>query len=364
VHRIIFTLIILISLHSLLNSELIAQTTDSTELNKTNWHIYPVAFYTPETDFAFGGLSILLFRLSEQIESKPSNIRFLGYYTLNSQYSFSIKPEIYFNNDKCLLLSEIYYSKIADKFYGAGNNTAEIDNPEYDYRNLYFEIQPQYEFIKNLRAGLIYEFRDIKIRDVRENPYLLSGEVKGNNGGISSGLGIASTYDSRDNIFYPSTGGYYVLSYTFFEGFFGSDFDFIKAYLDLRRFFNISENQVLAYHFYYNFINGTAPFYEIPPLGGEELMRGYYSGRYRDKNYFATQVEYRIRVWWKFGLVGFIGMGDVAPDISKFEIKRFKYSYGCGIRLRIDDVELIDLRLDIGLGKNTSEFYFSYNQAF
>ena len=29
-------------------------------------------------------------------------------------------------------------------------------------------------------------------------------------------------------------------------------------------------------------------------MGGESLMRGYYLGRYRDKNLLAGQVEYRI----------------------------------------------------------------------
>jgi len=337
-YRIIFTIIILITLHSLFLSELTAQTIDSTQLKKTNWHLYPVAFYTPETDFAFGGLAILLFRLSDQIDSKPSNVRFLGYYTLNSQYSFSVKPEIYFNNDKCLLESEIYYSKIVDKYYGVGNNTAEIEKPEYDYKNISIQLQAQYEFIKNLRAGFIYEFKDTKISNIRENPYLLSGEVDGNKGGINSGLGISLRYDSRDNIFYPSGGGFYKLAFIFFNDNIGSDFNYTKSYLDLRRFFAVAENQILAYQFYYNLINGTAPFYDIPPLGGEDIMRGYYSGRYRDKNYFATQLEYRLRVWWKFGLVGFIGLGDVASEITKFELKKFKYSYGGGIRLRIDDV--------------------------
>jgi len=93
-------------------------------------------------------------------------------------------------------------------------------------------------------------------------------------------------------------------------------------------------------------------------------MRGYFTGRYRDRHYFATQIEYRIRVWWRFGLVGFIGMGDVANSPTKFEMTKFKFSYGLGIRFRIDEIELIDLRADIGFGKNTSGIYFSLNQAF
>ena len=95
-----------------------------------------------------------------------------------------------------------------------------------------------------------------------------------------------------------------------------------------------------------------------------EIMRGYFQGRYRDNNYIAAQLEYRIRVWWRFGMVGFIGAGDVADKISTFDIGEFKYSYGAGLRFRIDETELLDLRIDIGFGKNTSGFYFHYNQAF
>lgn len=362
-HRIISTITIFISLSSISVSEITAQT-DSTELKKINWHIYPVFFYTPETDFAFGGLSILLFRLSEEIHSKPSNIRFVGYYTLNNQFSLSIKPEIYFRRDKYLLESEIYFSKITDKFFGIGNDTEDSGNPEYDYRKVSVLLQLQYEIIKNLRAGLIYEFRTTTIKDLKQNLPLLSGEVAGTKGGVNSGAGFLFRYDSRDNLFYPSAGGLYKSAFIFFDSFTGSDFNYTKAFIDLRRFFTISDNQVFAGQLYYNFISGTPPFYEFPALGGEELMRGYYTGRYRDKHYFATQLEYRLRLWWKFGIVGFVGMGDVAQDISKFEMKKFKYSYGGGIRLRIDDVELIDLKLDIGFGKNTTEFYLGYNQAF
>jgi len=75
-------------------------------------------------------------------------------------------------------------------------------------------------------------------------------------------------------------------------------------------------------------------------------MRGYFRGRYRDNHYFATQLEYRVRVWWRFGLVGFAGVGEVARDISKFEINKIKYSVGGGIRFRIDEKELI-LALEI-----------------
>jgi len=62
--------------------------------------------------------------------------------------------------------------------------------------------------------------------------------------------------------------------------------------------------------------------------------------------------------------VFFGGVGDVASGVSKFTISAIKPSYGAGTRFRIDELQKLDLRLDVGFGKNTQGFYFSINQAF
>ncbi len=341
-----------------------AQEKDSVETDDLNWFAAPIIFYSPESNLALGALGILSFRFSDSLNSKPSKIEVYGYYTLNTQYSFSSKPEIYYDDDKYYISAYLNYSKVIDKFYSAGNNTAEIDNPNYEARSSLALIKFQRQISHNLNAGVVYEIRNYNVVDVRENPYLQSGMVYGGGGGLTSGLGFVVSYDSRNNIFYPASGGFYELSSTFFTREIGSDFGYTKTIIDLRRFQKISGNQILAFQMFYNFISGSSPFYDVPPLGGENIMRGYFTGRYRDRHYFATQIEYRIRVWWRFGLVGFIGMGDVASSLSKFEMTKFKFSYGLGVRFRIDEIELIDLRADVGFGKNTSGIYFSLNQAF
>jgi hypothetical protein len=356
--------IILIISFMMLPHNLNAQEKDSIETTGLNWHAYPIIFYSPESNLAFGALGIISFRLSNKQNSKPSKIEAYGYYTLNTQYSFSMKPEIYFDDDKFYLSSYLNYSKVIDKFFDIGNNTKEVENPNYEARSSLVLIKFQRQISHNLNAGVVYEIRNYNVVDVRENPYLQSGMVYGRGGGLTSGLGFVVSYDSRNNIFYPASGGFYELSSTFFTREIGSDFGYTKTIIDLRRFQKISSNQILAFQMFYNFITGSSPFYDVPPLGGENIMRGYFTGRYRDRHYFATQIEYRIRVWWRFGLVGFIGMGDVASSLTKFEMTKFKFSYGLGIRIRIDEIELIDLRADVGFGKNTSGIYFSLNQAF
>ncbi len=356
--------IIIIILFLTLPLKLSAQEKDSTENNSLNLYAYPIAFYSPESNLALGALGILSFHLSEKPNSKPSKIEVYGYYTLNTQFSFSSKPEVYFDDDKFYLSSYLNYSKVIDKYYGVGSNSINIDDPSYESRSSLIFLKFQRQIVNNINAGLIYEFRNYRIVDVKKNPYLQSGLVFGGNGGITSGLGIVASYDSRNNIYYPESGGLYEIASIYFVKNLGSDYSYTRTSIDLRKFNKITDEQVLAIQFFYNFINGSAPFYSIPPLGGETILRGYFTGRYRDRHHFAAQVEYRLRVWWKFGLVAFAGLGDVAQKFSLFTLKHLKFSYGAGVRFRFDDEELLDLRADVGFGRNTSGFYFSLNQAF
>jgi outer membrane protein assembly factor BamA len=351
--------------HLIFNSAIsYSQESDSSDTGGVSWFPIPFAFYTPETKLALGVLVITAFKLSKQIESKPSSVSASFYYTLNSQYDFFISPELYLNNDKYFVAAEFNYAKIIGKYYGIGNDTPEIDNPEFEARNGLIFLKFQSEVLPYLRVGGIYELRNADVTDPMENPYLLSGNTDGGEGGFTSGLGLIVSYDSRNHIFYPDDGGIYELGTIVFSEFLGSDFNYTKTLIDLRHYFGLASNQVLAWQVFYRFVNGSAPFYDLPRLGGDNIMRGYFEGRFRDNHYFATQLEYRIRVWWRFGLVGFVGYGDVANSISTFELGKFKYSVGAGLRFRIDETELWDLRVDVGFGENTSGFYFHYNQAF
>jgi hypothetical protein len=42
------------------------------------------------------------------------------------------------------------------------------------------------------------------------------------------------------------------------------------------------------------------------------------AGQYIDRDMIATQLEYRLELPWRFGIVAFGGLGEVAPSVSKF----------------------------------------------
>ena len=106
------------------------------------------------------------------------------------------------------------------------------------------------------------------------------------------------------------------------------------------------------------------PFYYLSQLGGQNILRGYYQGRFRDKNLAALQAEYRLPLFWKLGGVAFANIGQVAARLSHFTFGNLHYTLGAGLRYLFDKKEKIQIRADIGFSRDSTGFYFSIFEAF
>jgi hypothetical protein len=337
---------------------------DSTGSNEFEYLLYPFVFFSPETNLAFGAGGIAYFKSDENAAAKPSKITFSSFYSINKQYSIDVIPKIYMWKQKIFISMAFNYSKVIDKFYGIGNRTDDNGKEDYELLNLGLTAQINYKVYDNLQYGIIYEILNRKIKDTKENTLLDDKNLRGIDGGLSSGIGISTLWDTRDNIFYPTTGGYYEMKAVFSSTAFGSDYNFNSYELNFRRYQSVAESHVVALQFYMNLVRGFPPFYELAALGGQNIMRGYYEGRYRGQNYFSIQTAYRTKLFWRIGAVAFIGIGDVSNKVSEFSIKYVKASYGFGLRYMMDEAEKLNLRVDVGFGKGTMGVYFSIEEAF
>jgi len=369
----IFFVIILIFLQQQLFSQ--TEKSDSTSTQKpdtlavrgVDWLAYPYIFYSPETSLAFGGGGLVYFKLYDNPKAKSSSITPSFYYTINGQYDITIIPELFLMEDKLKIWSKFNYSSYFDRYYGIGNQTEDIENAQYLQDNLQAQIKLQPKlFDDRLNIGINYEIRNMSVADTKGNPLIENDTmIVGNDGGLTSGLGFAVAWDTRDNNFFPSRGGYYEAYTSNFFEFIGSDFNYSKTVLDLRHYWNLLSDHVFALQGYLLSEGGTPPFYDLGLLGGSKLMRGTIMGRYRDKTYYVIQSEYRMpELVWRFGLILFTGIGDVAPSVGNITISTVKPTYGFGIRFRFDELEKVEIRMDVGFGKGSNGIYFDINQAF
>jgi hypothetical protein len=330
-----------------------------------DWIAYPYLFTSPETGLAFGGGGIVYFPLSPDPTVNLSTVTPSFYYSTTKQYDVTIIPELYFGH-WLYLYSYFSFGDYIDKYYGDGPTSPEIENAEYRHQSrvILFNVQPAIS--RDLRLG--FYIRDLQrvITDERDNPYLLNDAVTGAAGGRSFGTGVAMSHDTRNHRFDPYDGLLAELRAVYYLKAFGSDFDYNKYEADLRWYSSLAggENHILGVQFLGIATFGDPPFYDAALLGGKQIMRGYYLGRYRDNKLLALQAEYRTQLFWRIAGVAFLGMGNVAENVPDFRIRTMFYSGGLGLRYKFDLIEKIYLRLDVGWGKNTSGVYFDVLQAF
>jgi len=337
------------------------------EKNKVGVTISPVLFYSPETKLAFGAVGLLTYRFGLFFkQARPSTLYLGAVYTLKKQFSFQLKPEIYLKNNSIFLTGNFLAERFPTKFWGVGANTDESWQENYTPQTYFMEIGYQRKLFPStpLYLGLKYHLERCQILEKEPGKLLDEGLISGSRGGLLSGLGLIISFDSRDNIFWPSSGYYFQVFGFWNNQIFGSDFNYLSFKLDLRDYILVSDRQILAFQAVFDTSQGEAPFYKLPKIGGDSLLRGYYSGRFRDKNLLAFQAEYRFPIWKRFSGVVFGAMGNLGDRLRDFTWDTLKYSAGFGLRFKIIPSEKTNLRIDFAFGPGTTGIYFKAGESF
>jgi len=319
----------------------------------------------PETGFFFGALVLFTLRLYDDSVTRTSNGKFEIDYTQKNQILIESEWNLMFKEDKYILNGENSYKKFPDFFYGIGNNTLEADSELYSYNRINLYNAFLYKLYDHWFIGIQYRYDRMFNVEIEAGSMLDTGLIVGANGSTTSGIGYIINWDSRDNLLNASEGSYFWYSSTFFTSGLGSSFPFTNHWIDARKYFSTVKDQVLALHLMGQFNTNDPPFNMLALMGSSRDMRGYYKGRFRDRQYITFQAEYRVPVWKRFGFVVFGGVGDVAYSLSGFSASTLKPSVGGGLRYKLDKKENVNLRVDFGLGQNgTTGFYISFGEAF
>jgi outer membrane protein assembly factor BamA len=327
--------------------------------------LLPLIYYTPETRLALGVGGVLNYRLGQDKgHARPSSLWLLMVYTMNNQIQLQLRPEIYLSKNTYILNATLKFERFPQRFYGVGNDVLVTAAEVYTPETIGFHLSVKRKVIGSVFGGIQYQLQRTLIQKVKPGGMIAQGDIPGSAGGIISGLGMSINYDNRDNLFFPRRGSYVQFVADFFSSPIGSDYHYSTSRLDLRTYVPVFSTHVLAFQVSLKNMGGNPPFYELSMLGGASMMRGNYSGQYRDKALFAVQAEYRLPVWKRFGAVAFAGLGDVGETLRAIKFNRLKYSLGGGLRYRLDSREGTNLRLDFAWGKASTGFYMTVQEAF
>jgi Omp85 superfamily domain len=181
-------------------------------------------------------------------------------------------------------------------------------------------------------------------------------------------IGARLTRDTRPNHFYPISGTFFTFTADFFSQALGSLYSFQSYRTAFDKFWGLSQNQVIAYDANFCGTAGTPPFYGNCIYGTNNELRGYTAGRYFTRYALATQLEYRLVLPWRFGLVAFGGLGGVIPGGSqlsqRLQDSRFLPGGGGGLRFQLSTKYHVNLRADIAQGVDGHTFAMGVGEAF
>jgi hypothetical protein len=325
----------------------------------------PLVIYTPETHVALGGLVIQFFRIGDApADSRVSSVAIDALVTTRRQAIFEIMPDLYWDEESNHVFGKIDFQRFPDNFWGIGPDTPDSAEEQYDRDRLRLKAGAQRRVFRQLYAGVYSEFWLLDATYPDQTKTFATQNVPGEEGGFSAGLGPMVSFDSRDNTVSSRSGTLLSVTWTGYGPFVGSKYEFWKLQTEARQFFPVGEESALALRYYGEFNGGFVPYYHLAMIGGDELLRGYYQGRYRDKEMLVLETEYRFPLFWRFGAVVFAGAGEVADEFLGLGSQTIHWAVGGGFRLNVNTKERLNLRLDFGIGPGTFGVYFTAREAF
>jgi outer membrane protein assembly factor BamA len=320
----------------------------------------PVLMYTPETKIGVGAGAMLSRR---RPGGRPTTLSGLLIVTQRSQQILELGTSVYTLGDVSRYTGTFVYRKFPTTFYGIGNDADGVEEA-YTPQTSGIGLGVDRRLRGPLRAGIGWDFSTSRIREVEPDGLLDRGVVRGAGGGDITGLRASLFWDTRDNVYSAERGSMHALRVARYGDGLGGDYGFSTAALDLRRYLPLSPGHVLALQVDARVSSEGTPFQMMSGLGGDDLLRGYAAGRFRDRHRLAAQAEYRAMIWRGFGAAAFAGTGMVAQQLAEFGDNRLHHAGGAGLRYRMDPHDRLTVRLDYGVGRGSSGLYLTVNEAF
>ncbi|WP_075591345.1 BamA/TamA family outer membrane protein [Labilibacter marinus] len=332
--------------------------------------------YTPELGglVAFGGLMSFKTNPTDDLIQRSSFPVTLAYTTTGAVVANGILSSYWFE-DKLRIYGDFWYKDMPDHYWGIGYQNG-YEKPKGEettsYNRQWWWFNPRflYQFKKNYFVGLNVDYNYTK----GTNPSAGVGEdpnyIKYKDKPLNSGLGLMLRYDSRDIPVDSREGMLVDLVSTFYSTGLGGDNKYQIYSLDYRQFETVNrEGMTLAWQLKARIAAGDVPYGEMSQLGTPFDLRGYQWGRFRDESMFFFLAEYRHMFLDKSGEVGkhgavvWAGSGTIFDfDTLADNTNQWLPNFGVGYRLELQP--RMHMRLDYGIGRETSGIYFNFNQAF
>ena len=333
------------------------------DYRKFDFGFLPGPHYSSTAGFGLGMVATGTYTMDKEDPELPrSNVSLYGDISTKGFMLIGIQGMNIFPKERFRLDYRTYVYTFPTNFWGIGHVNGDNDDNETEYRRIRVEALSRFLFriAKNTYIGPMVNFKYIKALEIEEKgrPLFMNQDTKVH----SQTMGLSFTYDSRDFMLNAERGWFIQLDQTFTPRFLGNDYCFSSTDFTASTYRKVWKGGILAGEFHSGFNYGNPAWCNLNEVGSTKRMRGYYEGRYRDKNIIEGQVELRQHIKGRNGAVLWAGAAEVFPEFDALRFDKILPNVGIGYRWEFK--KRINVRLDMGYGKNGLGFMFNINEAF
>ncbi len=330
-----------------LSLPLVASAQDSTKTEKA-LRIVPLLTSSPLLGLGAGAAASYLYDTGDDNSSK-SQLEIGGQYSNTKSYVIFANNKAFFNDNSIRSNTLSSFSSINNEFTSDGEAVSYNVNTPIISQLLMFKIAD-----RSYLGGLL------SYKSFRYQPNNAAGEDFLFNNCIveerTGGIGIAYSYDTRKNNYYPSGATLINLGVNANPSWLGAVQSYYQTIINVRYYARgFHEGDVWAWQFYGQYSSKKTADNGLPTLSGKSLLRGFPAGQYKALYMTGTQSEYRYQITnTKFRLTSFFGVANLAggsfgvDDNSRSDDGWYSAG-GLGVRYAIQQQTGVDLRLDVVL---------------
>ncbi len=334
---------------------------DRTFERKFDYSFVVCPSWSREGSVGLGGMAAALYRLDRSDSAlAPSDMSLSANASLKGFFYVGIIGNTNFKGRRSRLKYELSFSQKKLNFWGISYDVCAV-HPAINYTRWRVKADAFYDYMvyPGLYVGAALNIGYNSAVRI-DNIAYLEGQKRTY---LNTGVGLSLQYDTRNSITYPTRGWNVLFRQMLYPEFAGNCHRTLwRSTLTVDYYQHLWRGAVLAFDLFGELNSPNTPWVLREEAGGIYRLRGYYSGRYIDNNLLSLQMELRQKLFWRVGLVAFVGCGSVFPSFKEWRWNHLLPSGGIG--LRFEYKHNLNLRIDYGFGKGTSGFVLSLGESF
>lgn len=318
--------------------------------------IVPVPFVTPQMGAGLAVAGAWFYQPDSKSRPWASGVGAL--YTSNGSRGLAGLHKMSLDQDRIRLDILAGYGEIHNRYYAIETNDEWVETKEETFiASATGRVRIGEEIFLGGRARFLS--KDSRPRDQSDPPPAFDqSEFESDVGFLQ--LSPIFTYDTTADAFAPRKGSILNAQWTFAMPVRGEDAYYNKKQVYARHYIPGKGRSSAAFQIKGCSATQQAPFFDLCSVG----LRGYSSGRFRDRSSWSAEGEWRQPVSRRFGVVGFAGLGATGSGFGDALGGKILPAVGAGVRYLAAEDYGINLRVDGAVGRDSGAVYVSIGEAF